>query len=69
MLKRNIAVVSVGYPAVGLAETRIRICLSASHTREMLDEALKAIDEVGNLLSIRYSRKNSPKNFKELVTE
>lgn len=66
MLKRNIAVVSVGYPAVPLTETRIRICLSASHTREMLDEALKTIDEVGQLLSIKYSRKYSAKSFQEI---
>ena len=37
MLRRKIGVVVVGYPATSLVETRIRICLSASHTREMLD--------------------------------
>ena len=38
MLERNIAVVIVGFPAVPLVEARARICLSASHTREMLDK-------------------------------
>ena len=37
MLKRKIAVVVVGFPATTLVEGRARICLSASHTREMLD--------------------------------
>ena len=37
MLKRKIAVVVVGFPATTLVEGRVRICLSSSHTREMLD--------------------------------
>lgn len=38
MLKRNIAVVVVGFPATPLIESRTRFCLSAAHTREMLDK-------------------------------
>ncbi|KAK2553865.1 Serine palmitoyltransferase 2 [Acropora cervicornis] len=38
-------------------EARARICLSASHTREMLDKAIEAIDEVGDILRLRYSRR------------
>lgn len=38
MLKRNVAVVIAGFPATSLIEARARICLSASHTREMLDK-------------------------------
>ncbi|XP_044163019.1 serine palmitoyltransferase 2-like isoform X2 [Acropora millepora] len=57
MLERNIAVVIVGFPAVPLVEARARICLSASHTREMLDKAIEAIDEVGGVLRLRYSRR------------
>ena len=37
MLERKIAVVVVGFPATPIAESRARICMSASHTREMLD--------------------------------
>lgn len=37
LLKRKIAVVVVGFPATSIVEGRARICLSASHTREMLD--------------------------------
>ena len=38
MLKRKVAVVMVGFPATSPIETRIRICISAAHTREMLDK-------------------------------
>lgn len=37
LLKKKIAVVVVGFPATSIIEARARICLSASHTREMLD--------------------------------
>jgi serine palmitoyltransferase len=57
MLKRGIAVVTVGFPATRLTESRVRFCLSASHTKEMLDKALEAIDEVGDLLFLKYSRR------------
>jgi serine palmitoyltransferase len=57
MLKRGIAVVTVGFPATRLTESRVRFCLSASHNKEMLDKALAAIDEVGDLLYLKYSRR------------
>jgi 7-keto-8-aminopelargonate synthetase-like enzyme len=37
MLKRNIGVVVVGFPATPIIESRARFCLSAAHTREILD--------------------------------
>ena len=37
MLKRKIGVVVVGFPATSIVEARARICLSSSHTKEMLD--------------------------------
>jgi serine palmitoyltransferase len=62
MLKRGVAVVTVGFPATRLTESRVRFCLSASHTKEMLDKALAAIDEVGDLLSLKYSRRKRQTN-------
>ncbi|ELW49868.1 Serine palmitoyltransferase 2 [Tupaia chinensis] len=56
MLKRNIGVVVVGFPATPIIESRARFCLSAAHTKEMLDTALKEISEVGDLLQLKYSR-------------
>ncbi|CAH6847543.1 Sptlc2 [Phodopus roborovskii] len=57
MLKRNIGVVVVGFPATPIIESRARFCLSAAHTKEILDTALKEIDEVGDLLQLKYSRR------------
>ena len=37
-LEQNLAVVVVGYPATPLNAGRVRFCLSAAHTKEMLDE-------------------------------
>lgn len=41
MLERGIAVVTVGFPATVLAGGRVRFCISAAHTREMLDKVMK----------------------------
>ena len=40
MLEKGVAVVTVGFPATGLTGGRVRFCLSASHTREMLDKVI-----------------------------
>ncbi|XP_030854251.1 serine palmitoyltransferase 2 [Strongylocentrotus purpuratus] len=58
--KRGLAVVIVGFPATPIIEGRARICLSAAHTRQMLDEALKIMDEVGEELGVKYSRHPLP---------
>ncbi|TNM95176.1 hypothetical protein fugu_017935 [Takifugu bimaculatus] len=60
MLKRNIGTVVVGFPATPIIESRARFCVSAAHTREMLDTALQAISEVGDLLQLKYSRHEQP---------
>ncbi|KAK1888583.1 Serine palmitoyltransferase 2 [Dissostichus eleginoides] len=61
MLKRNIGTVVVGFPATPIIESRARFCLSAAHTREMLDTALDAANEVGDLLQLKYSRREQPR--------
>jgi serine palmitoyltransferase len=55
-LKRGLATVVVGFPATPIIESRARFCLSAAHTKEMIDRALRIIDEVGDVLSLKYSR-------------
>eukprot|EP00095_Tigriopus_kingsejongensis_P001395 maker-scaffold205_size259573-snap-gene-1.42 protein:Tk01395 transcript:maker-scaffold205_size259573-snap-gene-1.42-mRNA-1 annotation:"serine palmitoyltransferase 2" len=62
LYERNIATIGVGYPATDIAAERTRFCVSASHTKEMLDECLAAIDEVGSHLHIKYSRKQRYNN-------
>lgn len=37
MLKRNIGVVVVGFPATTIIESRARFCISAAHSKDMLD--------------------------------
>lgn len=54
-LKRGIAIVVVGYPATPIITSRVRFCISASHTREDLDFALKMISEAGDMLKLKYS--------------
>ncbi|KAK5885712.1 hypothetical protein CesoFtcFv8_016829 [Champsocephalus esox] len=56
MLKRNIGVVGVGFPATPIIESRARFCISASHTKDVLDRALSVISEVGDLVNLKYSR-------------
>ena len=53
-LKRGLAVVTVGFPATPLIESRARFCVSAGHTKENLDYALKQIEEVADILHLRY---------------
>ncbi|WOH10679.1 hypothetical protein DCAR_0730149 [Daucus carota subsp. sativus] len=53
-LKRNLAVVTVAFPATPLLLARARICLSASHTREDMEKALEVISTVGDLIGIKY---------------
>ncbi|MCB9638627.1 MAG: glycine C-acetyltransferase [Myxococcales bacterium] len=47
MLSRGIYVIGFSYPVVPKGEARIRVQLSAGHTREHLDRAIQAFVEVG----------------------
>lgn len=53
-LKRNVAVVVVGFPATPLLLSRARICISASHSRADLEFAFKVIAEVTKLVALDY---------------
>jgi serine palmitoyltransferase len=55
-LKRGLAVVVVGFPATPLVLSRARFCISAGHTREDLDKALAIVEEVTELMMMRYGR-------------
>ncbi|KAI0199976.1 serine palmitoyltransferase [Astrocystis sublimbata] len=55
MLKRNISVVVVGYPATPLISSRARFCVSAAHNKEDLDRLLAACDEVADILQLKFS--------------
>lgn len=55
-LKRGLAVVVVGFPATTVILSRARFCISAGHSKADLDFAVKVIDEVADLLLLKYSR-------------
>jgi len=57
---RGLATVVVGFPATPLVEARARFCLSASHTKVMLDKALQTISGIGDELLIKYATMPSP---------
>jgi len=60
MLARGIGVVVVGYPATPIIESRARMCLSAAHTPQMIERCLAVLDEVGDLLRLKYSERAAP---------
>lgn len=53
--KVPIVVVVVGYPATPLVTSRVRFCLSASHTKYDVDELLRACDEIGEVLDLKLA--------------
>jgi glycine C-acetyltransferase len=47
MLAEGIYVIGFSYPVVPKGEARIRVQISAAHTREHLDKAIEAFTKVG----------------------
>ncbi len=50
--ERGIFVVGFSYPVVPRGEARIRVQLSAAHTREQLEQAIAVFEEVGKKLDV-----------------
>ncbi|VDO21373.1 unnamed protein product [Haemonchus placei] len=57
LLKRRVGVVVVSFPATSMTESRCRFCVSAAHTKEMLDKVLDAVSEVGDLSGTKFSKR------------
>ncbi|KAJ0405736.1 hypothetical protein ATCC90586_007679 [Pythium insidiosum] len=55
-LKRDLAVVTVGFPATPLLRARVRFCISAAHTRADLDLAVKKLQEVVEVCHVRHNK-------------
>ncbi|KAG9118585.1 serine palmitoyltransferase component [Ceratobasidium sp. 392] len=63
MLRREtpIVVVVVAYPATPLVTSRVRFCLSAAHTKQDIDDVLRACDEIGDALDLKHN--SSPERW------
>jgi serine palmitoyltransferase len=71
MLRRGVATVVVGFPATPLLTARMRVCISASHSRGDLDFALEMFEALGDLCSLRYSEDGNRRHLeaaKHLLT-
>jgi serine palmitoyltransferase len=56
MLQEGVAIVVVGFPVTPLLLSRIRFCISASHTIEQLERAVKVFSEVGEIINVKYAK-------------
>jgi glycine C-acetyltransferase len=52
LLKRGVYVVGFFFPVVPKDKARIRVQLSAAHTKEQIDHAIAAFSEVGKMLNV-----------------
>jgi len=55
-LKRNLAVVVVGYPATPLMGARSRFCISAAHTKEDVEKTLAIVADILDLVGGIFDR-------------
>jgi glycine C-acetyltransferase len=52
LLDEGVFVTGFGYPVVPQGEARVRCQVSAAHTRDDLDQALRAFEKVGRALHV-----------------
>lgn len=52
LFAKGIFAVAIGYPTVPMGKARIRVMISAAHTRQHLDKALKIFTEVGQEMKV-----------------
>jgi len=55
-LELGIAVVMASYPVTDLLLARARFCVSAAHTKEDLDDAIRKMTEIGDICLLRYNK-------------
>jgi serine palmitoyltransferase len=68
-LKRNLAVVVVGFPATPVLLSRVRFCLSASHTQRDLDRVIETLTQVVDKVGIKYAEGEEPLDVEELMKQ
>jgi serine palmitoyltransferase len=52
-LDRRIAVVVVGYPATPVLLNRVRLCVSAAHTKKDIQRIIEVIDQIGGVIGMK----------------
>lgn len=61
-MEQDLALVPVGFPATALNKCRVRFCMSAAHTKEMIDKTLNACDKIGDTIGAKYFIQPLPKS-------
>jgi serine palmitoyltransferase len=56
-LERKLAVVVVGYPATAVISSRVRFCISSTHTIHDIDAMVRIIDYAGKILGLNIIKK------------
>eukprot|EP00808_Paulinella_micropora_P030818 g46763.t1 len=54
-LENNLAAVVVGYPATPLLLARARFCISAAHRKEDIDDAVRKLAQIAEVVGVRYA--------------
>lgn len=62
-LEKGLAVVVVGYPATPVLLSRARFCVSASHTKEQLADAVMTMKEVAKKVGVLYKSNMTAESF------
>jgi glycine C-acetyltransferase len=52
LFENGVFAVALGYPTVPMGKARIRVMISAAHTKAQLDEGLKTFEKVGKFLGV-----------------
>ena len=52
---QGVGAIPILFPAVPYFEDRVRFCLSASHTKKMMDDALEIIDKAGDAVNCKFA--------------
>ena len=61
MLEEGIYVIGFSYPVVPKGEARIRVQISAAHTRQHLDRCIDAFTKVGKMHGVVGADRRTPK--------
>lgn len=65
--RQGLAAIGVAFPACHLLKSRVRFCISAAHTKEMLEKTLQSLDVIGDKLQLKYSHR--PRTSAKVIYE